>query len=75
MSKSTGESRIRLELADAMHQAQVAFLDQVQQWHAAPHIILRDADDKPEVVFDQALLGLEIATRAREWRFRIPVAV
>ena len=75
MSKSTGESRIRFELADGMHQAQVAFLDQVRQWHAAPHIIRRDADDKPEVVFDQASLGLEIATRAREWRFRIPVAV
>ena len=47
-----------VKLFDSLDQAQVAFLDQIQELHAAAHIALGDGDDQTQVGLAQALLGL-----------------
>jgi hypothetical protein len=47
-----------LELVDRLHQADVAFLNQVEELQAAVGVLLGDRDDEPEVGFDQLLLRL-----------------
>src|SRR5262245_40621087 len=47
-----------LELVDGLHQADVAFLDQVEELKPAVGVLLRDRDDQPEVGLDHLLLGL-----------------
>src|SRR5215210_4485922 len=46
-----------LELLDRLHQADVPFLDQVEELQAAVRVLLRDGDHEPEVGYDQLLLG------------------
>ena len=48
-----------------MDQPQVAFLDQVGKREPAIRVVLGDADDEPEVVLDQPLPRLEIASGHR----------
>jgi len=45
------------ELVDRLHQADVAFLDQVEELQAAVGVLLRDGDDEAQVGFDHFLLG------------------
>src|SRR5262245_12783720 len=47
-----------LELVDGLHQADVAFLDQVEELQSAVGVFLRDRDHQSQVGFDQFLLGL-----------------
>ena len=47
-----------VELFHRLDQAQVAFLNQVQELHAAPHIPLGDGNHQTQVGFAQTLLGL-----------------
>ncbi len=47
-----------LELLDRLHQADVAFLDEVEELEAAVRVLLRDRDDEAQVGDDQLLLGL-----------------
>src|SRR5262245_27534217 len=47
-----------LELVDRLHQADVAFLDQVEELQPAVGVLLRDRDDEAEVGLDQLLLRL-----------------
>ena len=47
-----------LELVDRLHQADVAFLNQVEELQAAVGVFLGDRDDQAEVGFDQFLLRL-----------------
>jgi hypothetical protein len=47
-----------LELVHRFHQADVAFLDQVEEGHAAVGVFLADADHQAQVGFDQFHLGL-----------------
>ena len=46
------------ELVDGLHQADVAFLNQVEELQAAVRIFLRDGNDEAKVGFDQFLLRL-----------------
>ena len=48
-----------LELLDGLHQAHVAFLDQVQERQAAVRVLLGDADDQPQVGLDHLGLGAQ----------------
>src|SRR4051794_21000593 len=45
-----------LELVDRLHQADVAFLNQIEELQAAIGVLLRDRDDEAEVGFDELLL-------------------
>ena len=45
------------ELVDRLHQADVAFLDQVEELQAAVGVLLRDRDDQSQVGLDHFLLG------------------
>src|SRR6188474_2509795 len=47
-----------LELVDGLHQADVAFLDQIEELQAAVGVLLGDRHDEAEVGFDQLLLRL-----------------
>ncbi len=47
-----------LELVDRLHQADVAFLDQVQELQAAVGVFLGDRDHQAQVGLDHFLLGL-----------------
>ena len=47
-----------LEFVDGLHQADVAFLNQVQELQAAVGVLLGDRDDESEVGFDQFAFGL-----------------
>ena len=47
-----------LEFVDGLHQADVAFLNQVEELQAAVGIFLRDGNDQAKVGFDQFFLGL-----------------
>ena len=47
-----------LELVDGLHQADVAFLDQVEELQPAVRVLLRDRDDQPQVRLDELALGL-----------------
>jgi hypothetical protein len=46
------------ELVDRLHQADVAFLDQVQELQAAVGVFLGDRDHEAQVGLDHFLLGL-----------------
>jgi hypothetical protein len=46
------------ELVDRLHQADVAFLDQVEELQAAVGVLLGDGDDQAQVGLDHFLLGL-----------------
>jgi hypothetical protein len=48
-----------VELLDRADQAQVAFLDKVQEQHAAAHIALCDGDDQAQVRLDKLLLRVQ----------------
>src|SRR2546430_17742028 len=45
-----------IELFDRSHQAEVAFLNQVQHRQAAPEILLGDAHHQPKIGLDEATL-------------------
>ena len=47
-----------LELVDRLHQADVAFLDEVEELQAAIGVFLRDRDDEAQVRLHHLLLGL-----------------
>src|SRR6266550_8033176 len=47
-----------LKAIDAFHQADIAFLNEIEERKAAIQVTLRDRDDEPEVRFDQAALRL-----------------
>ena len=47
-----------LELFDGLHQADVAFLDQIEELQAAVSIFLRDSDNEAQVCLHHLLLGL-----------------
>src|ERR1051325_3749505 len=47
-----------LELVHRLHQADVAFLNEVEELQPAVRVLLGDGDDEPEVGLDQLLLGL-----------------
>ena len=51
------EAALVIVFLDRFHQAQVAFLDQVQERHALPDVALGDADHQAGVGFDQVLAG------------------
>src|SRR6266516_1942440 len=46
-----------VELLDRTDETQVAFLDEVEEQHAAADVALGDGDDQPQVGLDQLLLG------------------
>ena len=46
-----------VELLDGSDQAQIALLDQVEQWHAGLGVVAGDRHHEPEVAFDQLALG------------------
>ena len=48
-----------LEFLHRLHQAHVAFLDQVEEGEAAVGVFFRDGNDEPQVGFDHLGLGLE----------------
>ena len=48
-----------VELLDGADQAQVAFLDKVQEQHAAADIALGDGHDQSQVRLDELLLGID----------------
>ena len=48
-----------LEFLDRLHQAHVAFLDQVQERQAAVGVFLGDGNDEAQVGFDHFGLGLD----------------
>src|SRR5262249_25396282 len=52
-----------VELLDRAHETEVAFLDQVQEQHAATDISLRDRHDQAQVRLDQFTLRLLAVTR------------
>ena len=52
-----------LELVDGLHQADVAFLDQVEEQESAVRVLLRDRDHEPQVRLDQLALGAVRAHR------------
>jgi hypothetical protein len=54
------------ELVHGLHQADVAFLDQVQELQAAVGVFLGDGDDQAQVRFDQLFFGLFRFGFARE---------
>src|SRR5262249_40749706 len=47
------------ELVNGLHQADVAFLDQVEKWQAPVDVFLCDRDDEAQVCLHHLLLGLE----------------
>src|SRR6185503_1320085 len=56
-----------VELLDRADQAEVALLDQVEEQHPAPDVVLRDRHDEPQVRLDQLALGeLTVALDAAE---------
>ncbi len=50
------ESALIVELVDGLHQADVAFLNQIQELQPAIGVALRDRDHQPKVRLDQLLL-------------------
>ena len=50
-----------VELLDSAHQADVALLDQVQEWHARGGTVgTRDRHHEPQVALDELLLGAHV---------------
>src|SRR5262245_27549546 len=67
------EALLEVELLDRTAQADVALLDQVQERHAAPDVLLRDRDDQPQVRGGQLLARVapdldQLALAVRELR-------
>ena len=58
------EAAAMVELLDRAHQAEVAFLNQVEQRQSAAEVFLGHADDEPQVRLDQPALGALAAARA-----------
>src|SRR2546427_3030502 len=54
-----------LELVDGLHQADVAFLNEVEELQAAVGVLLRDRDDQSKIRLDHLLLGLRRLDLAR----------
>jgi hypothetical protein len=52
------EAAPELEAIDRLHQADVAFLDEVQQRQTPVGVALRDRDDQPQVGLEQLALGV-----------------
>ena len=52
------EAAAELEAVDRLHQADVAFLDQIEQRQAAIRVALGDRHHQPQVGFEQLALGL-----------------
>src|SRR3989449_2286162 len=50
-----------VKLFDRADQTQVAFLNEVQEQHAAAHVLLGDADHQAQVRLDEAALGFLVA--------------
>jgi hypothetical protein len=50
-----------VELLDRADQAEVALLDQVEEWHAGLRVVARDRHHKPEVRLDQLALRCLVA--------------
>ena len=48
-----------VELLDCTDKAEVAFLDEIEEQHAATDVALRDGNDEAKVRFDDLLLGIE----------------
>jgi hypothetical protein len=44
-----------IELACGANQADVALLDQIEEWHTSPDVFLGNADDQPAIGGDQML--------------------
>ena len=59
------EAALGVELVERVDEAEVAFLDQVGQREPAVGVVLRDADDEPQVVLDQPLPRREVAAGHR----------
>ena len=59
------EAALGIEFVERVDEAQVAFLDQVGKREPAVGVMLRDADDEPQVVLDQPLPRGEIAAGHR----------
>ena len=53
------EAAAVLELLHRLHQPDVAFLDQVEELHAAVGVLLGDGDHQAQVGLDHFLLGVE----------------
>ena len=52
---------VRVEFFHGANEAEIAFLDQVQQGQAAIHIMPRDLDYQPKIALDHALPRARIA--------------
>src|SRR6267378_2223419 len=48
-----------IELLDGANKADITFLDEIQERHPTPNVLLGNADDEAEVGFSQTLLGAE----------------
>ena len=46
-----------LELVDRLHQADIAFLNEIEELQAAVRVFFSNGDDQPEVRLDHLLLG------------------
>ncbi len=46
------------ELVDRLHQADIAFLNQIQELHAAVHVLLRDRNHETQIRLDHLALRL-----------------
>ena len=56
---------VRVEALDGLHQADVAFLDQVAVGQAVAEVLARDRDDQAQVRDDQAAGGRQVAVVAQ----------
>src|SRR6185369_3165075 len=56
---------------DGVHEAEIAFFDQVRQRNAAAQVGLGDADDQPQVVLDHRLARGEVAAARARRRFEL----
>src|SRR5690606_30648251 len=56
---------VRVEALDRLHQADVAFLDQVAQWQPVTAVATGDVDDEAQVRQDQLLRGLQVVVVAQ----------
>jgi hypothetical protein len=62
-----------LELVDRLHQADVAFLNQIQELQAAIRVLLCNRNNQAQVRFDQLALGLRRSLRSLLVAFRCSV--
>ena len=50
-----------IEFIDSLHQSHVALLDQVQKWHSASDILLRDRNHQSQICFRQLIFGILVS--------------